>query len=98
MDLGADGNKWVLRIPQSSSITGASPSDSFMLYEEHSLEESYSSAEKQSAYSKAPAYWANSHLFTQLNGQTVLLLTIQFSISHLSVDSLNVKQFYLTHR
>ena len=36
---------------------------------------------------------------TQLNDQTVLYQTIQFSISHyLFALSLNVKQFYLTHR
>ena len=32
-----------------------------------------------------------SHLFTQLNYQTVLFQTIQFSISHLFAHSLNVK-------
>ena len=37
-------------------------------------------------------------IYTQLNYQTVLFLTIQFSISHLLAHSLNVKQFYLTHR
>ena len=39
-----------------------------------------------------------SHLFTQLIGQIVLFLTIQFNISYLFVHSLNVKQFYLTQR
>ena len=34
---GSNGNKGVLRIPQSSSITGASPSDYLMSYSEHSL-------------------------------------------------------------
>ena len=34
---------------------------------------------------------------TKLNDQTVLFLTIQFSISHLFALSLNVLQFYLTH-
>ena len=34
-----------------------------------------------------------SHLFTQLNKQTVLFQTIQFNLSHL-----NDKQFYLTQR
>ena len=34
------------------------------------------------------------HLFTQLNGETVLFQIIQFSISHF----FNVKQFYLNHR
>ena len=33
---GSDGNKGVLRIPQSSSITGTSPSDCFVLYTGHS--------------------------------------------------------------
>ena len=32
-----------------------------------------------------------SHLFTQLNDQTVLFLTIQFNINHLFALSLNVK-------
>ena len=50
----SDGSQGVHRIPQSSSITGASPSDCLMSYTGHSLEESYSSAEKQSVYSTAP--------------------------------------------
>ena len=39
-----------------------------------------------------------SFVYTQLNNQTVIFLTIQFSISHLFAHSLNVKQLYLTHR
>ena len=39
-----------------------------------------------------------SFVYTQLNDQTVLFQTIQFSVSHLFAHSLNVKQFYLTHR
>ena len=35
---------------------------------------------------------------SHLNDQTVLFQTIQFSISHLFAQSLNAKQFYLTHR
>ena len=35
-----------------------------------------------------------SFVYTQLNEQTVLFLTIQFSISHVFSLSLNVKQFY----
>ena len=35
--LGSDGNKGVLRIPQSSSITGNSPSHSLVSYPGHSL-------------------------------------------------------------
>ena len=36
---GSDGNKEVLRIPQSSSITGALPSDYLVSYAGHSLRE-----------------------------------------------------------
>ena len=39
-----------------------------------------------------------SFVYTQLNGQTVLFQTIQFNIRHLFALSLNVKQFYLTHK
>ena len=54
---GSDGNKGVFRIPQISSITGASPSDYFVSYPRHSLEESYLFAEMQSVYSTASADW-----------------------------------------
>ena len=37
-------------------------------------------------------------MYTQFNDQTLLFLTIQFSLSLLFALSLNVKQFYLTHR
>ena len=39
-----------------------------------------------------------SFAYTMLNDQTVLFLTIQFSMSHLFLPSSNVKQFYLTPR
>ena len=58
---GSDDNEGVHHIPQSSSITGASPSDSLMTYPEHSLAwggRSYLSAERQLMYSTAPADWA----------------------------------------
>ena len=51
---GSDGNEGILRIPQSSSITEASPSDCLVSYQEHSLRESNPFAEKQSIYSTAP--------------------------------------------
>ena len=35
--------------------------------------------------------------YTQLDGQTVLFQTTQFSMNHLFARSLNVKQFYLTN-
>ena len=37
-------------------------------------------------------------VYTQLNKQTVLFLTIQNLASHLFALNLNVKQFYLTHK
>ena len=45
-ELGSDGNKGVLHIPQNSSITEASPSDCLVSY-----------PEKQSLYSTAPIVW-----------------------------------------
>ena len=51
---GSDGNKEVLHIPQSSSITGASSSDCFVSYPGHLLGKSYLYAEKQLVYSTAP--------------------------------------------
>ena len=42
--------------------------------------------------------WNISLVFTHLNSQIVLFLIIQSNISHLFAHSLNVKQFYLTHR
>ena len=52
------GNERGFGIPQSSSITGNSPSDCLVSYPEHFLGVSYPSAEKQSVYSTAPADWA----------------------------------------
>ena len=50
----------VFHIPQSSSITGTSPSDCFVSYPGHSLGVgggSYLSTKKQLVYSIAPAEW-----------------------------------------
>ena len=58
---GSDGNKGVPHIPQSSSITGASSSNSLLSYPGHTLGESYSTAERQSVYSTAPSVWAKYH-------------------------------------
>ena len=56
---GCDGNKRVLRIPQSSSTAGTSQSDCLMSYQDTRWSvESYPSAEVQSVYSTAPADWA----------------------------------------
>ena len=56
---GSNGNEGILHIPQSSSITKASPSDCLVPYPGHSLEESYPWSEIQSVYSTTPANWAN---------------------------------------
>ena len=60
VDLGAMAINGILRIPQSSSITGTSPSDCLVSYPGHSSARggSYLSAEVQSVYSTAPADWA----------------------------------------
>ena len=55
---GNDGNEGVLHIPQSSSITEASPFGCLVSYPGHLLGQSYPSAEMQSLYSAAPADWA----------------------------------------
>ena len=49
---GSDVNEWVLRIPQSSSITGISTSDCLVSY-------TRTLAEMQSMYSTAPSDWVN---------------------------------------
>ena len=54
----SDDDEEVLRISQSSSITGASPSNYLVLYPGHSSGESYPSTEIQLVYSAAPANWA----------------------------------------
>ena len=54
---GSNGNKGVFRIPQSSSITGISPSDCLVSYPGHMLGKSYSSAKMQSVYSAALDDW-----------------------------------------
>ena len=52
---GSNGNEGLLRIPQSFSITGPSPSDCLVSYPGWGT---YPSAEKQSVYSIAPTNWA----------------------------------------
>ena len=59
----SNGNERVLCIPQSSSITGAAPSDCLVSYPGYLVEGgSYLSAEMQSVYSTAPANWADNYL------------------------------------
>ena len=54
---GSDGNETVFCIPQSSSITGPSPSDCLVSSPEHSFWESYLSAEMESVYRKQETQW-----------------------------------------
>ena len=56
---GSDGDEGVLRILQSSSITGTSSSDCLVSYSGHSWVGGYLSAEMQSLYSTAipPPSW-----------------------------------------
>ena len=51
---GTNSNERGLHIPQSFSITGASPSDYFVSYSGSSLGEPYLSVEMQSVYSAVP--------------------------------------------
>ena len=56
---GSNGSEGVLRIPQSSSITGTSPSDCLVSYPGLSLGRGfYPTAEIRLLYSTAPANWA----------------------------------------
>ena len=60
---GSNSNEWVLRIPQSFSITEASPLDGLMSYPGHSwVGESYPPVEMQLVYSTAPIDWAEKHI------------------------------------
>ena len=66
----SDGNEGVLRILQSSGITGTSPSDCFVSYQGHSLSgEFYPSEEMQSVYSTAQTSqldWVGEHKLKSL--------------------------------
>ena len=65
---GSDGNEGVLCIPESSCITGTSPSDCLVSYLGHSFGGgSYPSAEMPSVYSIAPANWTRDVLGITLN-------------------------------
>ena len=56
---GSDGNESVLRIPQISFITKASPSDCLISYLRLSLGGSYPAVKIQLVYSIAPSDWAD---------------------------------------
>ena len=54
---GNDVNKGVFPIPQSSNITGTSPSNCLMLYAGHLLMEGVTQSEVQSVCFTAPSDW-----------------------------------------
>ena len=81
----SDGNEGVLRITQSSSIPGVSPSDCLVSYLGHSLGKSYPSAKKQSVYSTAPADWTTMQSwvekgFTPLQRSSQCILQPQLTV------------------
>ena len=59
----SDVNKGVLRVAQSTIISGTSSSDGLVSYKGHSLAESYPFAEMPSVYSTAQTGWENLFLF-----------------------------------
>ena len=63
--LGSNGNEGVLRIPQSSSIIGSSPSDCLVSYQGHSVE-------KRAVYSTAPAGWASGLMDNEMDWDIVV--------------------------
>ena len=80
----SDGNKGVLCVPQSSSIV--------LFNTNYSIEHNsfVCTPSNGSKYCSVSLTIQSNIFYTQLNDQTVLLLTIQFSISHLFAFSLNV--------
>ena len=52
-----DGNKEVIRIPQSCNIIAASPSDYLVSYTRHLLKKSYHFVDMHTVYSALPADW-----------------------------------------
>ena len=59
---GSNGNKGAFRIPESSRITGATPSDCFVSHSGHLVGDSYSFGEMQFVYSTPPVDWARKKL------------------------------------
>ena len=80
---GSNGNEGVLHIPQSSSITEASPSDCLG----RSLRESYPSAEMQSVYSTALANWARENLVANKSTKWQIVLDYMVPIALLLFSS-----------
>ena len=91
--IGSDGNERVLRISQSSSVTGASPSDCLMSYPEHSLK-SLTSLQRCSQCilllqltgplkrRKNFKFKTWRHVFTQLSSRGRISLNVNFSMEY----------------
>ena len=78
----SDGNKGVLRISQSSSITEALPSDCLMSYPGYWFGESYPSAEIQSVYFLAPTDWALDRTGSRSIACIVIIYLVLISLIH----------------
>ena len=74
---GSDGNERVLRIPQSSSITGISPFDCLVSYSGHS-------AAVQSVYSEVPVDWITGHSLGEVLSLCREAVGVFYSTSRLS--------------
>ena len=78
---GSNGNERVFRIPQSSSVTRASPSDCLVSYSWNSLEwgwGSYPSVAIRSVYSAAPADRAEGLRYSKTNQSTEISYKFKF--------------------
>ena len=76
---GSEENEEVLRIPQSSSITGISPSDCLVSYAGDLLVGSgtYPCAEMRSVYSTVPVDWASKFNDSKYFYQTLIMNSVQ---------------------
>ena len=72
VDLGVMAIKEYSTFPKVPALLKFSPSDCLVSYPEHSLGDSYPSAEMQSVYSAAPADWANGIMVNKLDCQIII--------------------------
>ena len=87
---GSNGNEGVLYIPQSSSITGNSPSDCLVSYPGHLLGVSSPYAEEQSVYSTAPADWAKGQMRNKMNE-----VPVTFKVSSNNLKIVTAEMVYM---
>ena len=89
---GSNGNKGVLCIPKSSSISIISLSDCLVSYLGHSLGETYPFAEVQSVYSSTPDYWVLEH-----GGESYTSTKMQLVYSTAPADSVRGHFLWESH-